>query len=181
MIDKQELITLVQDYPENDSHKKKVLQFLKKFEDFWTKKNEEGQITASCWVVNKDQTKVLMTHHKKLARWLQIGGHLESEDNSIVDSCIRELKEESGLTQFKLLQNEIFDIDVHHIPESRKGVPAHVHYDIRMLFEADENEEIQFDKEESNNIIWMRLDKIKGLQNYSIDRMVRKTQKLLVQ
>ncbi len=177
MIDKQELITLVQNYPENDSHKKKILLFLEKFEDFWTKKNEEGQITASCWAVNKDQTKVLMTHHKKLDRWLQIGGHLEAEDNTIADSCMRELKEESGLAQFKLLQSNIFDLDVHDIPESRKGVPAHIHYDIRMLFEADENEEIQFDKEESNSIVWMSLSEIEKLDDESITRMIQKTVK----
>ncbi|MFT6165583.1 MAG: ADP-ribose pyrophosphatase YjhB (NUDIX family) [Vicingaceae bacterium] len=116
-----------------------------------------------------------MTHHKKLDRWLQIGGHLAAEDDSIVDSCIRELKEESGLTQFKLLQEEIFDIDVHDIPESKKGVPAHIHYDIRMYFEADESEVIQFDNEESNNIIWMSLSEIEKLNNESIVRMIRKS------
>ena len=174
MIDKQELITQVEAYPINDSHKKEILIFLLQFEDFWTKKNELGQITASCWVVNQDRTKALMTHHKKLNRWLQIGGHLEAEDNSIVDSCIRELKEESGLTQFKLLQEKFFDLDVHGIPESKKGIPAHIHYDIRMLFEANEQESIQFDKEESNSIVWMNISEIEKFDEESINRMIRK-------
>ena len=178
MIKKKELIKQVQGYPENDNHKRRILDFLEQNDDFWTKKNELGQITASCWVLNKDRSKALMTHHKKLDRWLQIGGHLEAEDGSIIDSCIRELKEESGLTQFNLLQEEIFDLDVHDIPESKKGVPAHIHYDIRMFFEANENEVIQFDKEESNNIIWMNLTEIEKLNDESILRMIRKSSKL---
>lgn len=138
MIDKQELIDQVTAYAENDNHKKQILAFLQQNDDFWTKKNETGQITASCWVLNKTRKKALMTHHKNLERWLQIGGHIEDEDNTIADSCIRELQEESRITKFTLLQEDFFDLDVHDIPESKKGVPAHIHYDIRMLFEADE-------------------------------------------
>lgn len=175
MVNKQELIQLVNQYPTNDHHKQQILAFLHENEDFWTKGNIAGQITAACWVVNKTLTKALMTHHKKLDRWLQIGGHLEAEDENIVDSCIRELKEESGLTQFNLLQPEVFDLDVHHIPASAKGVPAHIHYDIRMLFEADEQETIQFDQDESNNIVWMNLAEIEAMNDESISRMVRKT------
>jgi len=178
MIDKQELIPLIAAYPENDNHKKQMLLFLEEFEDFWTKENQKGQITASCWVVNKNRTNTLMTHHKKLNRWLQIGGHLEAEDDSIIEACLRELKEESGLTQFTLLQENFFDLDVHNIPESKKGIPAHIHYDIRMLFEANENEEILFDKEESNSIVWMPMEQLKDIHNESINRMLRKTQKL---
>lgn len=175
MVNRQELIQLVEQYPTNNQHKQQILAFLHENEDFWTKENSAGQITAACWVVNKERTKALMTHHKKLDKWLQIGGHLEAEDETIVNSCIRELKEESGLTQFNLLQTAIFDLDVHSIPAFPKGVSAHIHYDIRMLFEADERETIQFDEEESNNIVWMKLADIEALNNESISRMVRKT------
>ena len=175
MIEKANLTKLVKNYPTNDSHKERILEFLIKNEDFWTKNNKSGQITASCWVVNKERTKALMTHHKKLNRWLQIGGHLETEDHFIVDACLRELKEESGLTRFRLLQDSIFDLDVHHIPESKKGVPAHVHYDIRMIFEADEEEAINFDKEESNEMVWMNFKDINQLKDESIVRMAIKS------
>ena len=175
MIDKNNLTKLVKAYPSSDSHKQRILKFLNKYDDFWTKKNALGQVTASCWVVNKERTKALMTHHKKLDKWLQIGGHIEAEDHTIVDACIRELKEESGLTRFKLLQDSIFDLDIHDIPESKKGVPAHVHYDIRMFFEADEKEAINFDKEESNQMAWMKMVEISDLENESIERMVRKS------
>ena len=177
MIQKQELIQLIEGYSENDTNKALTLLFLTKYDDFWSKKNTVGQITCACWVINKEHTKALMTHHLKLNRWLQLGGHLEREDNTIVDSCIRELKEESGLNQFNLVSNDIFDMDVHKIPTSKKGVIEHFHFDIRMLFEADENESIQFDKSESNNLMWMAFEDILKLENASINRMVEKTQK----
>jgi len=175
MVNKKELLELIEAYPNKDEHRQQILEFLSQNEDFWTKNNESGQITASCWVVNKERTKALMTHHKKLNRWLQIGGHLEAVDYSIFDACIRELKEESGLTRFKLLQDSIFDLDVHDIPKSKKGTPAHLHYDIRMFFEADEQEVINFDVEESNEIAWMELAKLADLENESIVRMARKS------
>jgi 8-oxo-dGTP pyrophosphatase MutT (NUDIX family) len=177
MIQKQELIQLIEGYSENDTNKALTLLFLTKYDDFWSKKNTVGQITCACWVVNKERTKALMTHHLKLNRWLQLGGHLEAEDNTIVDSCIRELKEESGLNRFDLLSNDIFDMDVHKIPTSKKGVSEHFHFDVRMLFEADENESIQFDKSESNNVKWMAFEDILKLESESITRMVGKTLK----
>lgn len=177
MIDQQELIQLIETYPNNDANKLLTLLFVENYPDFWTKKNVTGQVTASCWVVNKERTKALMTHHRKLDRWLQLGGHLEAEDRTIVNSCKRELEEESGLTQFTLLQHSIFDMDVHKIPTSKKGIPEHFHFDIRMLFEADESEEIQFDIEESNHVKWMSFDEIKTAvsDNESILRMITKT------
>ncbi|MFB1022219.1 MAG: NUDIX hydrolase [Vicingaceae bacterium] len=177
MIQKQELIQLIENYSINDTNKALTLLFLTKYDDFWSKKNTVGQITCACWVVKKERTKALMTHHKKLDRWLQLGGHLEAEDNTIVDSCIRELKEESGLNRFDLLSNDILDMDVHKIPTSKKGVFEHFHFDIRMLFEADENESIQFDKSESNNVKWMAFGDILKLENESITRMVGKSRK----
>ena len=117
-----------------------------------------------------------MTHHYKLNRWLQLGGHIEAEDKTIIDACIRELEEESGLTQFRLLNPKIFDIDVHKIPTSKKGVPEHFHFDVRFLFEADESEKIQFDVPESKEVVWKTLEEIIELAdgNESILRMMEK-------
>ncbi len=39
-----------------------------------------GHFTASAFLLNHDQTKFLLMHHKKLNKWLQLGGHCESDD-----------------------------------------------------------------------------------------------------
>ena len=80
-----------------------------------------GHFTASAWVVDKDFKFALLTHHAKLERWLQLGGHADGiEDLRVVAQ--KELEEESGLSGSRFYSNEIFDIDIHTIPE-RKGVP----------------------------------------------------------
>ncbi|MDT8408427.1 MAG: nucleoside triphosphate hydrolase, partial [Wenzhouxiangellaceae bacterium] len=34
-----------------------------------------GHITGSAWLVDPSGSEVLLTHHRKLNRWLQLGGH----------------------------------------------------------------------------------------------------------
>src|SRR3569832_1859518 len=34
-----------------------------------------GLVTGSAWIVDHAHTHVLLTHHRKLDRWLQLGGH----------------------------------------------------------------------------------------------------------
>jgi 8-oxo-dGTP pyrophosphatase MutT (NUDIX family) len=165
-------------YPE-DSHALHLLEFLDNYENFWQRDNSYGHVTSSAWVVNESHDKVLLTHHKKLDIWIQLGGHIEAEDKSIYDACERELKEESGLKEFKLLTTEIFDIDVHKFPESANGFPEHFHLDIRLLFQGNSEEEINFDLIESNEVVWIPIDKVEYYQNaWSVMRMVEKVKKM---
>lgn len=175
-MNKLEVQQLISKYPYNDTNKELTLLFLGASDDFWSKNNLTGQLTASCWVIDQSRTKALLTHHLKLNDWFQLGGHIEASDKTILEACIRELKEESGLTQFKLLSSKIFDIDVHKIPLSKKGIPEHFHFDLRFLFEANENEEIKFDISESNEVAWKSFEEIGKLtSNPSIIRMIEKT------
>jgi ADP-ribose pyrophosphatase YjhB (NUDIX family) len=104
-----------------------------------------------------------------------LGGHIEAEDNTIYEACERELREESGLKEFKLLSNEIFDIDVHKFPASANGFPEHFHLDIRLLFQASSEEEINFDVLESNEVAWIPIKEVEKYQNaLSVMRMVEK-------
>ena len=34
-----------------------------------------GHITGSAWLLDPSQSKLLLTHHRKLNMWLQLGGH----------------------------------------------------------------------------------------------------------
>jgi len=133
-----------------------------------------GHITGSSWILDRSRKFTLLTHHATLNKWLQPGGHADGEEN-VLNVALREAEEETGLKFFTLLQDPIFDLDIHPIP-ARKGFPAHLHYDIRFLFEANKEDEIIV-SEESHDVAWKSLDELKELtlNNPSMMRMVYKT------
>ena len=101
--------------------------------DCFDRSNLEGHVTGSVWLLSPDERSVLLTHHKKLGRWLQLGGHSDGESDTLLVAQ-REAEEESGL-KVEPLDKNIFDIDIHEIP-SRGNEPAHLHFDARFLFTA---------------------------------------------
>lgn len=136
-----------------------------------------GHITGSSWIVDPSKSFVLLVHHGTLNKWLQPGGHADGEEN-VLNVALREAEEETGVKNFKVLQENFFDIDIHPIP-ARAGFPEHLHYDIRFLMEADKNEKITV-SEESHDVAWVEISKLQNLTdaNPSIMRMVEKVTRL---
>jgi 8-oxo-dGTP pyrophosphatase MutT (NUDIX family) len=89
-----------------------------------------GHFTASAWLVDAAGERLLMTHHRKLDRWLQLGGHADG-DRDLARVALKEAEEESGLIDLAV-EPDIFDLDRHWIPE-RGDVPGHWHYDVRYV------------------------------------------------
>lgn len=125
-----------------------------------------GHITGSAWIVDATRTQVLLVHHAKLNKWVQPGGHADGDEN-ILRVALKEAEEETGLTKFNIIGNTLFDVDIHQIPE-RKEFPAHLHYDVRFLLEADPGDLIQV-SEESHDVKWIHLDE---LEHYNQERSV---------
>lgn len=119
---------------------------------------QHGHITGSAWVVNSDGTQVLLTHHKKLNMWVQLGGHADGNPD-IPNVALREAKEESGLDEIELISDEIFDIDIHPIPP-RGNVPGHLHYDIRYAFRVTGNHTYVVSAE-SHDLRWIKIDELR--------------------
>ena len=138
---------------------------------------DPGHITTSAWIVSQESGAALFTHHRKLGRWLQLGGHTDGETD-VVASALREAEEESGLVGFRVLPHlggpEILDIDVHVIP-ARGDEPAHEHHDIRFLLDVSEKQPISAQEAESLDVRWFTSDEIAaGFDEESVLRMGRK-------
>jgi|SRR6218665_225341 len=150
-----------------------TLSFAAAHENCFSRELLIGHITASAWIVNRDTTHALLMHHRKLDRWFQPGGHCDG-DPDVRAVAKKEALEETGLG-VNLYSTDIFDVDVHLIPE-RKSEPAHKHYDIRFLFSADMAAEDLGTNEEASAVKWIALDEVKNYNNSdSIMRMVEKT------
>ena len=94
-----------------------------------------GHFTASAFVLDAEGTSVLLIFHEKFRRWLQPGGHVDPEDGDLVAAALREVQEETGLSEVDVVGEGWFDLDIHDIP-ARKGDPAHQHFDVRILLRA---------------------------------------------
>jgi 8-oxo-dGTP pyrophosphatase MutT (NUDIX family) len=135
-----------------------------------------GHVTASGWIVSETGDKVLLMHHRKLDRWFQPGGHCDG-DPDLLAVARKEVEEETGLIDFTLAKEGIFDVDIHLIPANSKE-EAHYHYDVRFLFKADADTALTINSE-SRDLRWLPLAQVHEFNNSeSIMRMVRKTTSL---
>ena len=132
----------------------------------------EGHFTGSAWLVDAGGRRVLLTHHRKLGRWLQLGGHADG-DRDLRAVALKEAEEESGLAGLAV-EGGIFDLDRHWIPQ-RGDVPGHWHYDVRYVVRATAGEAFAVG-DESLALAWRDIVAIAadGAMDASLRRMARK-------
>ena len=119
-----------------------------------------GHVTGSAWLVDPAGQEVLLTHHKKLGIWVQLGGHADGDPDTFAVAH-REAMEESGLVGIALATGyrdasggaRIFDLDIHAIP-ARGSELAHLHYDVRYALCATNGTEFRVSSE-SRALAWV--------------------------
>jgi 8-oxo-dGTP pyrophosphatase MutT (NUDIX family) len=135
-----------------------------------------GHLTGSAWILSPDRRLTLLTLHRKLGKWLQLGGHADGQGD-LLSVAMREAREESGLGRIRAVQAAIFDVDRHWIPP-HGGEPGHWHHDLRFMLEADPAEPLSV-SDESRALAWVEVAAVPSLNGEeSMARMVRKTQPL---
>lgn len=175
----EDLVEIIKEYleifPEENKRQEKILDFLgdgnieRKID--WN--NFEGHIVAGGFIYSKKNNKFLCLYHKDLNMYLYPGGHIDNNDNNILDSAVREINEETGLfklKQIKITDNELvpFDIDTHIIKENKKlKLPSHYHFEFRYLFEVnDESYNVKVDENEINDYKWISIKELALDKNY---------------
>ncbi|MBB5206597.1 NUDIX hydrolase [Chiayiivirga flava] len=144
------------------------LRFLASAPEVFERTHRVGHFTASCWLVSGDGRRVLLTHHRKLGRWLQLGGHADG-DTDLAASALREAEEESGLAGLTI-EPDIFDLDRHRIP-ARGDTPEHWHYDVRYVVRAGASEAFTV-SDESLALAWREIAAMPG--DRSLDASMRR-------
>lgn len=162
-------------HPEERVSVDHVIQFVRANPDCFLRSCLDGHVTASAWILSHDHERFLLTHHAKLGRWLQLGGHADGDPDTAA-VALREAREESGMEKLSLALGAPFDVDVHLIP-ARGGEPAHLHHDVRHLLVAAPGQPLQVSSE-SHDLAWYpraRAEEI--LEGESLLRMARKAER----
>lgn len=131
----------------------KMMAFLEETPNCFLRSHLKGHFTASCWLWDSEKKAALLCHHKKLKKWLQLGGHADG-DPLLLEVALKEAKEESGFEKIISLTPLLIDIDIHEIPErSKEG--AHFHFDCRYLLQVLEKGPFKVSGE-SNSLAWVK-------------------------
>ena len=158
-------------WPQEDAVVAEFLALLQDRENPFRRERLAGHFTGGAWLVSADGQRILMTHHRKLGRWLQLGGHADG-DTDMALVALKEAEEESGLPGLTVEGDAIFDLDRHWIPE-RRDVPGHWHYDVRYVVRAGAAESFIV-SEESLDLAWRPIAPMATDPDESMSRMARK-------
>ena len=152
---------------QEEKDKNTILKYMDTFEDTLTRNNEFGHFTASAWVVNKERTKVLMIYHNIYKSWAWTGGHADGESD-LLSVAVREVKEETGVENVKVLDDDIFSLEIvcvnGHIKRG-KYVSSHVHLNVTYLLEVDESETLRIKEDENSGVKWVPIDEVEVTSN----------------
>ncbi|MEU7334168.1 NUDIX hydrolase [Streptomyces sp. NPDC007074] len=128
-----------------------------------------GHVTASALVVDPEAGRVLLTLHRKLRMWLQMGGHCEPGDPTLTSAALREAGEESGIEGLTLLPGGPVRLDRHAIP-----APCNWHLDVQYAALAPAGSTAAI-SDESLDVRWFGYDEVAEVADASVVRLVEAT------
>ncbi|WP_405627556.1 NUDIX hydrolase [Streptomyces sp. NBC_00016] len=127
----------------------------------------DGHVTASALVIDPERGRVLLTLHKKLRMWLQMGGHCEPADETVRAAALREATEESGIGGLALLAGGPVRLDRH-------PTPCAWHYDVQYAALAPAGA-VEAISDESLDLRWFAYDEVAGVADESVVRLLEAT------
>lgn len=158
-----------------------MLRFMEQNPDYLERKNQIAHVTVSVWTVNQEHTKVLMAYHNIYDSWAWLGGHADgAEDLRAV--AMRELQEETGVKNARLVSEEILSIETLTVNgHVKRGsyVPGHLHLNVTFLAEADEGEMLSVKEDENQAVKWWTFEE--ALQASSESWMVEHVYRKLIE
>ena len=167
-----QLTAYLEKYPAEAAMVQRYLDFVEGHKDCFERSLLVGHVTGSAMVLDSTGSRVLLTHHRKLDRWLQPGGHADGIAD-VLEVAMTEADEETGLESIEPVSRELLDVDIHAIP-ARGDEPGHFHYDCRFLLQSTGSDEFTV-SEESHDLAWVPMSNIVDYTDEeSILRMIDK-------
>lgn len=140
--------------------KAELLRRLESGEALLERSNLAAHMTASAWVVSPDRSQVLMAYHNLYDSWAWLGGHADGE-RDLLSVALREVREESGLTDVRPVTEDIFSLEILPVAgHEKKGqyVPSHLHLNVTFLLEADPTAPVRCKEDENSRVGWFTLE-----------------------
>ncbi|MFJ7781656.1 NUDIX hydrolase [Streptomyces albidoflavus] len=166
-------VLVLKGYEGQPGLRQQYLDHLAAHPDGMYKPCEAGHLTASALVLDPSRGQVLLTLHRKLNMWLQMGGHCEPEDTSVARAALREATEESGIAGLGLLPGGPVRLDRHAIP-----APCNWHLDIQYAALAPAGAAAAI-SDESLDLRWFAYDEVAGVADASVVRLLDAARKRL--
>ncbi|MCT9077692.1 NUDIX hydrolase [Streptomyces fulvoviolaceus] len=160
-------VLVLKGYEDQAELREAYLDHLEAHSDGMWKACEAGHITASALVIDPEQGRVLLTLHKKIRMWLQMGGHCEPVDDTLTAAALREATEESGISGLRLLPGGPARLDRHH-------TPCAWHLDVQYAALAPSGA-VEAISEESLDLRWFAYDEVADVADESVVRLLEAT------
>ncbi|MFH8365697.1 NUDIX hydrolase [Streptomyces sp. NPDC018031] len=159
--------------PDDDQERLRLAygEHLTRYADGVWRECADGHITASALVIDPERERVLLTLHRKLRMWLQMGGHCEPGDARLADAALREAAEESGVPGLALLPGGPVRLDRHL-------TPCAWHLDVQYAAVAPAGATAAI-SDESLDLRWFGYDEVAEVADESVRRLVTATRALL--
>ncbi|WP_406342607.1 NUDIX hydrolase [Streptomyces sp. NBC_00648] len=162
----EDAVLVLKEYEDQPELRRMYLDHLSAHPDGMWKACTAGHLTASALVIAPERGQVLLTLHRKLNMWLQMGGHCEPEDISLTAAALREATEESGVSGLTLLPGGPVRLDRHPIPS-----PCNWHLDVQYAALAPAGA-VEAISDESLDLRWFGYDEVAEVADDSVVRLM---------